>query len=200
MNVVFDSTGGKVFGEGEWKVRKHGYSKQRTWRKVHVGMCADSGQVIVSAVTSNNVSDDEAMIHMMGALEGVPLGDILGDGAYDTVDCREVVHDLGGRQVISPDKNAKEQRRRWLPALEERDRAIRRIQELGYEGRALWKKETGYHRRSRVETLMFRYKTMLGDRLSSRREWTQATEVSIKLDALNRMIELGMQKNYKVVA
>jgi hypothetical protein len=199
LNVVFDSTGLKVFGEGEWKVRKHGYSKRRTWRKVHVGMCADSGQVVVSAMTSNNVSDDEAMIHMMGALEGIPLGDVLGDGAYDTIDCREAVHDLGGRQVIPPDKNAKEQKRGRIPALKERDEAIRRIQELGSDGRSLWKKEVGYHQRSRVETLMFRYKTVLGERLTARREWTQATEVSIKLDALNRMTELGMPQSYKIV-
>ena len=86
LNVIFDSTGVKVFGEGEWKVRKHGYSKRRTWRKVHVGICADTGQVVVSAITSNNVSDDTAMVPMMGVLEGVPLGDVLGDGAYDTVD------------------------------------------------------------------------------------------------------------------
>jgi Transposase DDE domain len=198
LNVVFDSTGVKVFGEGEWKVRKHGYSKRRTWRKVHVGMCVDSGQVVVSAMTSNNVSDDEAMIYMMEALEGIPLGDVLGDGAYDTVDCREAVYDRGGRQVIPPDKNAKLQRRAPLPALEERDQAIRRIQERGDEGRALWKQEIGYHRRSRVETLMYRYKTVLGDRLTARKDRTQATEVAIKLDVLNRMTELGMPKSYKV--
>src|SRR6187431_766660 len=200
LNVVFDSTGMKVFGEGEWKVRKHGYSKRRTWRKIHVGMCADTGQVVVSAMTSNNVTDDEAMIHMMEALDGTPIGDVLGDGAYDTVDCREIIRDMGGKPVIPPDKNAKEQRGSRTPALEERDKAIRRIQELGDEGRALWKKEVEYHRRSRVETLMFRHKTVLGDRLSARREWTQATEVSIKLDALNRMTELGMPESYKVVA
>lgn len=196
MNVVFDSTGVKVFGEGEWRMRKHGYSKRRTWRKVHIEMCVDSGQVVVSAVTSNNVNDDEAMIHMMGALEGIPLGDVLGDGAYDTVDCRESVHDLGGRQVIPPDKNARE--REQIPALKERNDAIRRIQECGEEGRSRWKQEIGYHRRSRVEALIFRYKTMLGDRLSARREQTQATEVWIKLNVLNRMTELGMPKSYKV--
>jgi hypothetical protein len=198
LNVIFDSTGVKVFGEGEWKVRKHGYSKRRTWRKVHVGMCADSGQVVVSAVTSNNVSDDEAMIYMMETLEGVPLGDILGDGAYDTTDCREVIHDLGGRPVIPPDKNAKLQKKKPFPCLEARDEAIRRIQELGDEGRAHWKREVGYHRRSRVETLMFRFKTVLGDRLASRRESTQATEVAIKLDVLNRMTELGRPESYRV--
>ena len=82
--------------------------------------------------------------------------------------------------------------------LTERDRAIRRIEELGPEGKAEWKKEIGYHRRSRVETLMFRYKTILGDRLATRRKWSQATEVAIKLDVLNRMTELGMPKSYKV--
>lgn len=199
LNVIFDSTGIKVFGEGEWKVRKHGYSKRRTWRKVHVGMCADTGQVVVSAMSSNNVTDEDAMIGMMGALEGIPLGDVLGDGAYDTVDCRAVIHDLGGRQVIPPDKNAKLQRGHPIECLEERDRAIRRIVELGEEGRAQWKQEMGYHRRSRVETLMFRYKTLVGEKLASRKESTQATEVTIKLDALNRMMELGMPEPYMVV-
>lgn len=198
LNVIFDSTGVKVYGEGEWKVRKHGYSKRRTWRKVHVGMCADSGQVVVSATTSNNVSDDEAMIHMMVALDGTPLGDVLGDGAYDTTDCREAIHDRGGKQVIPPDKNAKLQRGIPLPALQARDRIIRRMHELGDEGRAQWKRESGYHRRSRVETFMFRYKTILGSRLATRREATQATEVAIKLDVLNRMTELGMPKCYRV--
>ena len=198
LNVVFDSTGVKVFGEGEWKVRKHGYSKRRTWRKVHVGMCVDTGQVVVGAMTTNNVSDDEAMIYMMETLQGIPLGDVLGDGAYDTFECREVVHDQGGKQVIPPDKNAKAQKRNQLPALRERDQAIKRIEELGEGGRTDWKNEVGYHRRSRVETLMFRFKTILGDRLTARKRETQATEVIIKLDALNRMMELGMPKSYKV--
>lgn len=199
LNVIFDSTGVKVFGEGEWKVRKHGYSKRRTWRKVHVGMCADSGQVVVSGMTSNNMSDDEVMPHLMEALEEIPLGDVIGDGAYDTTDCREAIHDRGGRQIIPPDKNAKLQRGKALPCLKARDEAIRRIAELDEEGRAKWKQEIGYHRRSRVETLMYRYKAILGDRLASRKESTQATEVTVKLDVLNRMIELGMPKSYKVV-
>ena len=200
MHVIFDSTGVKVYGEGEWKVRKHGYSKRRTWRKVHVGMCAETGQVVVSAVTSNNVSDDVAMTHMMEALQGAPIGDVLGDGAYDTVDCRDIIHDMGGRQIIPPKRTARQQRKDPLPALKERDQAIQRIQELGEESRTRWKQEIGYHRRSRVETLMFRYKTILGDRLMARRETTQKTEVVIKLDVLNRMTELGRPESYKVAS
>jgi hypothetical protein len=75
-----------------------------------------------------------------------------------------------------------------------------RIQELGNEDRSAWKQEIQYHRRSRVETFMFRYKMILGDRLTARRQWTQATEVSIKMDVLNRMTELGMRKSYKMAS
>ena len=108
------------------------------------------------------------------------------------------MYDRDGRQIIPTDKNAKLQTKNLLPSLRERDQAILRIQELGDEGRARWKQEIQYHRRSRVETLMFRYKTILGDRLATRKRWSQATEVAIKLDVLNRMIELGMPKSYKV--
>ena len=110
LNVIFDSTGIKVFGKGEWKVRKRGDSKRRTWRKVHVSICADPGQVIISTMTSNDVSDDTAMLHRMDALDGVSLGNVLGDGAYDTMDCREAIHDRAGQQVILPKKSARVQR------------------------------------------------------------------------------------------
>jgi hypothetical protein len=66
-----------------------------------------------------------------------------------------------------------------MPAFQERDQAIRRIQELDNEGRSWWKQEVGYHRRSLVETLMVRYKTVLGDRLTARKDQTQATEVAL---------------------
>lgn len=198
LNIVFDSTGVKVFGEGEWKTRKHGYSKRRTWRKVHVGMCVDSGQVVVGAISSNDVNDDAAMVQMMDALDGISIGNVLGDGAYDTIDCREAIYARGGKQIIPPQKNARLQKKDPIPCLIERDKAIEKIQQGGEEGRARWKKEVGYHQRSLVETLMFRYKTMLGDRLSSRKWQTQATEVMIKLQVLNQMTELGMPESYKV--
>jgi hypothetical protein len=198
LNIVFDSTGLKVYGEGEWKVRKHGYSKRRTWRKVHIGMCVDTGQVVVIAITSNDVSDDEAMFAMMAGLGGVKIGNVFGDGAYDTTDCRQFIYDSGGRQVIPPKRTAKQQRKNTLPALKERDNAIQRIKDLGEDGRAKWKQEIGYHQRSLVETHMFRHKTILGDRLSARKEATQTTEVAIKCDILNRMTELGMPDSYKV--
>ena len=200
LNVIFDSTGVKVFGEGEWKVRQHGYTKRRTWRKVHIAMCADTGQIIIGAISSNDVSDDMALVQMMRELEGYSIGKVFGDMAYDTTDCRSNIYDLDGTQIIPPKKNARLQRKEPLIELVERDRAIRRIKELGEKGRALWKQEMGYHKRSRIETCMYRYKTILGDRLSSRRPETQTTEVMIKLDVLNRMMELGMPECYKMAS
>ncbi len=43
LHAAFDSTGLKIFGEGEWKVRQHGYSKRRTWRKLHLGVNEATG-------------------------------------------------------------------------------------------------------------------------------------------------------------
>jgi hypothetical protein len=198
LNVIFDSTGVKVYGEGEWKVRKYGYTKRRTWRKVHIGRCAATGQIIVSAITSNNVSDDYVLPKLMDAIQDVPIEAVTGDMAYDTIDCRESIYERGAKQIIPPKKNARRQKTSPLPELEERDKAITRIRELGEEGKAQWKQESGYHIRSRVETTMFRFKTIVGDKLSSRRGWSQTTEVAIKCDVLNRMLELGVAKSYRV--
>jgi hypothetical protein len=198
LNIIFDSTGVKVYGEGEWKVRKYGYTKRRTWRKVHIGRCAQTGQIIVSAITSNNVSDDYVLPKLMDAIQDVPLKAVTGDMAYDTIDCRESIYERGAKQIIPPKKNARRQKKAPMPALEERDKAISRIKELGEEGKALWKQESGYHIRSRVETTMFRFKTIVGDKLSCRKDWSQTTEVAIKCDVLNRMLELGRAKSYKV--
>lgn len=200
LNIIFDSTGIKVYGEGEWKVRKHGYSKRRTWRKIHVGMCADTGQIVVQAITTNNVSDDAAMVQMMDLLDDIPIGDVLGDGAYDTIDCREAIYFRRGRQIIPPKRTARAQRKKRTLCLKERNEAIERIKELGEEGRTEWKKEVNYHRRSLVETHMFRHKIILGDRLSSRGWLQQVTEVGIRMDVLNKMLELGRPKSYKVIS
>src|SRR3972149_2619573 len=118
-------------------------------------------------------------------------------GAYDTTNAREAIHERSGKQVIPPKRTACVQRKDPIPCLLPRDRAINRINELGAEGRAQWKKEIGYHRRALAETFMFRYKTIVGDRLSARKWQNQVSEVRIKLDVINRMTELGMPKSYK---
>ena len=195
LNIVFDSTGLKVFGEGEWKTRKHGYSKRRTWRKLHVGMCADSGQIVIGALSSNSVSDDAAMVEMMDCLEDVSLGDVYGDGAYDTVDCRMAIHDRRGKQIIPPPRNARMATKNPAPCQLERNEAVKKIKE---SSRKAWKEESGYHKRSLVETLMFRFKAIMGEKLGARIWENQVAEAMVKLQALNKMTELGMPESYKV--
>ncbi len=51
---MVDSTGIKVYGEGEWKVRQHGYSKRRTWRKLHLGVDETTGEILAGVVSTNN--------------------------------------------------------------------------------------------------------------------------------------------------
>jgi len=81
QHLVVDSTGVKVYGKGEWKVRQHGIGKRRTWLKLH--FCVDEETLeIVSALANTDVSDAEVLPEL---LEGVPgeIEQVSVDGAYD---------------------------------------------------------------------------------------------------------------------
>jgi hypothetical protein len=58
--VVIDSTGLKVFGEGEWKVKKHGQERRRIWRKLHLAVDSKTHEIICADLSLNNVTDSEA--------------------------------------------------------------------------------------------------------------------------------------------
>ncbi len=67
-DIVIDSTGLKVYGEGEWKVRQHGYSKRRTWRKLHLAVCPDSSEIIFEILTENKIADCEVYPKLLEAM------------------------------------------------------------------------------------------------------------------------------------
>ena len=69
LNIVMDSTGLKIYGEGEWKVRMHGVSKRRTWRKLHVGANPEDSEIHAVLLTENNMSDDQAVKELLGQIE-----------------------------------------------------------------------------------------------------------------------------------
>ena len=69
----------------------------------------------------------------------------------------------------------------------ERNELLRTVKRLG---RALWKKWSGYHRRSLVETKMHCIK-LLGDKLSARSFDSQVNEIHARVAVLNRFTELG---------
>ena len=193
LHVVVDSTGVKVFGEGEWKVRQHGYTRRRTWRKVHVGVDEASGEIVAAVVTTNSTHDSQELPDLLAQVEE-EIAQVSGDGAYDRRRCYEAISQRRARATIPPQHNAKIWQHGNTHAERlARDDNLRRIRQIG---RAGWKRECGYHRRSLAETTMFRLKTIFGDRVSARSFAGQATQVVVRCASLNRLTQLGMPDSY----
>jgi hypothetical protein len=189
-HVVVDSTGVKVYGEGEWKVRQHGYSKRRTWRKLHLGVDESTGEILAGVVSTNNVSDDEAFGDLLDGIEG-DIETVSADGAYDKRKCYDAIAERNAQANIPPREDAQY----WDKEGEShaRNQTLNRIEAVG---RAEWKRESGYHRRSLAETMMFRFKTIFGETCSRRTFENQAAELLLACAALNRMTHLGMPDSY----
>jgi hypothetical protein len=197
LNIVLDSTGLKIYGEGEWKVRKHGYSKRRTWRKLHLGGNPDTGEILAVVLTENSVSDDAVVKALLEQIEEALLS-CAADGAYDK---RKVYAALNEHSpdvdiLIPPRKNAHIwQHGNSKAERHKRDENLRHIRK---HGRKSWKEKSGYHIRSLAETVMFRLKTIFGDKLSARLLETQTTQALIRCLALNKMTSLGMPECYQI--
>jgi hypothetical protein len=191
IHLVVDSTGVKVYGEGEWKVRQHGYTKRRTWRKLHLGVDERSGEIVAVLTTDKDTLDRWAFPELIEQVEG-EIAQVSADGAYDFKQCYQAIKNREARATIPPRCDAVVKGRQPFAS---RDENIRRIAEIG---RQEWKAECGYHRRSLAETTNMRVKTIYGDKLSARRFVSQQTEMKIKCAALNRMTQLGMPDSYAV--
>ena len=197
LNLVLDSTGLKIYGEGEWKVRKHGYSKRRTWRKLHLGADPENGEIQAVLLTENSVTDDAAVKGLLEQIEQTLLA-CAADGAYDKRKVYDALnqHSPDVRILIPPRKNA----RIWQHGNSKAER-LKRDENLRYirkHGRQQWKDDSGYHMRSLSETAMFRLKTIFGGELSARLLETQTTQTLIRCLALNKMTHLGMPDSYPV--
>ncbi|MBD1857661.1 MULTISPECIES: IS5 family transposase [Leptolyngbya] len=196
-HVVVDSTGVKVYGEGEWKTRQHGISKRRTWRKLHLGVDEATGEILAAVVTTNGVHDGEVLDDLLNQIED-DIEQVTTDGAYDHRHCYEEIAQRGARPVIPPRKDAVIwQHGNCKAPSHPRDENLRSIRK---HGRKKWKRIAGYHRRSLAETTMFRFKTVFGGSLRSRRFDNQTAELLIKCAALNRMIQIAKPDSYQVAA
>lgn len=196
LHVVVDSTGLKIYGEGEWKVRQHGYSKRRTWRKLHLSVDESTQMIQAVVLTEAGVHDAEAGCQLLDETPG-EIDQVSGDGTYDK---RKFYQACAQRQVkriaVPPARNARiwQHGNSQKPPLP-RDQNLRRIRQVG---RQRWKQESGYHRRSLAETAVFRFKTIFGSTLSARTQPRQRVEAWIKCAALNRMTHLGMPESYRI--
>jgi hypothetical protein len=199
-DIVFDSSGLKVYGEGEWKVKKHGKSKRRTWRKIHLAVCPDSHNVIISYLGENSEADCEALSKMAPYIPK-SVKRSYGDGAYDTESCYREFHALGIQSIVPPKRGAILHDLGKEPWMMNRNDSIKAIVGLGSddEARKLWKVLAGYHRRSLGETVFYRWKTLFGEKLQSRKLANQRGEVYAKSMALNKMTALEMPKGEWIV-
>jgi IS5 family transposase len=193
LHLVVDSTGIKVYGEGEWKVRQHGYSKRRTWRKLHLAVDEATHECVAVVVSTNNFKDSQILPDLLEQVED-EIKQVSADGAYDSRNCYDALRARGAIAAIPPQKRAKI----WQHGNTKAERHIRdeNLRAIRQKGRGEWKRASGYHRRSLAETQMFRVKTIFGERVSARTFEGQAVQLLVRCAALNRMTHLGMPDSY----
>lgn len=194
LHLAFDTTGLKVYGEGEWKVRQHGWVKHRLWRKFHLAVNTMNQQIEAFELTDLGVQDCEGVPLLLNQIN-VPIDSVRGDGAYDRFSCYEEAEQKKFRLITPPQRNAKpskgrKKRNKANPnAVKKRDEEIIKVRALG---RKEWKIQADYHQRSLAETAIFRIKTILGNRLSTRTLQHQKTEAAVWCRIINKMTSLGM--------
>ncbi|SDE52163.1 Transposase DDE domain-containing protein [Ruegeria marina] len=188
LNLLIDGTGIKDEGEGDWNARKHGGEKRRIWRKIHIGIDEETLEVRAVEITGSNIADAPVRPEL---LEQIPpdqqISSVTADGAYDTRKCHEAIAARNAAAVIPARRNAKP----WKPTSPgavARNEALRASR---YLGRAIWRRWSGYHRRSRVESRMNCIK-LLGQSLMARDFDRQAAELQVRIAVLNGYTALGI--------
>lgn len=189
IDVVIDSTGLKIFGAGEWRSEAYRHPKRKTWRKLHLSINAATQEIVAEVLTSKSRDDADLVPAILAQIDS-PVAKLYGDGAYDKWKLYDVLEQEKILPVIPPRRRASIKRHGNCagPPLP-RDEALRGIRRLGRKG---WKRASGYHRRSLVETSMSRLKRAFGDRLKNKGFENQQTEARLRCKLLNRFTRLGM--------
>ncbi len=190
-----DSTGLKLCGAGEWLVEKHGTKTRRSWRKLHVGLDAGTGQIVATTLTAKEVDDGAEVGPLLDQVAG-PMASFTADGAYDQEGVAAAVAErCPAAAIIVPPRSTAVPSETAETTPTQRDR---HLQSIAQHGRAAWQKASGYTRRARAEAAIGRFKQVIGDGLRSRTDRRQATEVDVAVHALNRMLELGRPISVRV--
>jgi hypothetical protein len=195
VHLLVDSTGLRLCGPGEWLIEKHGTQRRRSWRKLHIGVDAETGQILASELTSSDVDDGSQVGPLLDQITG-PLASFIGDGGYDQTGIYStVVQRHPEADVIVPPRSTAVLSNDVESAPTQRDRHLQSIAERGRIG---WQERSGYTRRARVESAISRFKRVIGDALRSRTDRRRAIEVAIAVHALNHMLELGRPQSVRI--
>ncbi|EAA8667818.1 IS5 family transposase [Salmonella enterica] len=190
-HLVIDSTGLKVFGEGEWKVRQHGADRRRVWRKLYLAADSATHEIICADLSLSGTTDAQALPGLINQTHR-KIREASADGAYDTRYCHDALLRKKIRPLIPPRSGAQY----WPDKYHASNHVVANQHLSGSND--LWKKKVGYHRRSVAETAMFRIKTLLGGNLSLRDYDAQVGEAMAMVKALNRMTLLGMPHSVRI--
>jgi hypothetical protein len=196
VHLLVDSTGLRLCGPGEWLLEKHGSRTRRSWRKLHVGVDADTGRIVASALTDHNADDGSQVGPLLDQVSG-PVASFTADGAYDRDDVyAEVAARHPDADIVVPPRSSAVLSDTAETAPTRRDRHLRCIAARGRMG---WQKASGYNWRALVEADISRFKRVIGDALRSHSNGRRETEMAIATHVLNRMLELGRPEYVRTV-
>jgi hypothetical protein len=151
IHLLVDSSGLKLSGLGEWLVEKHGTSKRRSWRKLHLAVDAKTGTIVASTLTSKEVDDAAELGPLLDQVEE-PMAAVVADGAYDQDRVYNAVAEQSPEAavVVPPRSTA------VLSASAETDptQRDRHIQVIAEQGRMGWQRASGYNARAGAEGTM----------------------------------------------
>ena len=164
----------KVYGAGQWLEEKHGARSRRNWRKLHLAVDANSGEIIARRLTDQNTDDPSQVESLLSHIDG-EIDQFTADGGYDGKPTYQTIlqHSSTANIVIPPRSTA-------IPnsgtgPLGQWDKHIAAI---ASDRRLKWQAATGYGKRALIETAIGRYKGLIGSHL--RASFTaQQTEVAI---------------------
>jgi Transposase DDE domain len=194
IDLIVDSTGLKVCGQGEWHHQKHGEKPHKRWKKLHIGVDAQ-GWIVASTVTESHAQDPSQVPALLSQVHH-RIGRFVGDGIFDHAPIYTAVenHSPGARVIIPPRKDAVlSPTAMTFPT--QRDTHLLAIES---EGRFNWKRTAGYYTQSQAENAFSRFKRTFGGRLRAKRDASQEREAALACQLPNRMRELGRPQSYAV--
>lgn len=181
IHVAVDSTGIKIYGECEWKVKMHDFSKRRTWRKLHIGVNESTGEILSSKVTNSSIVDSAMFEEVLSDIKSV-IRCVSADKGYDKRKCYDVLIEKKIKPIIDIVDNAVY----WSSSYHPRNENLYFINTYDKE---TWKQSSDYHRRSISENVFFRYKTIFGETIKSQIFQSQSNDITIRCKMLNKMFQ-----------
>lgn len=160
---------------------------------MHIGIDAETLVILAIEVTTNATGEAPVLPDLLAQIPpGEPISSVGGDGACDTKKCHAANATRWADEIIPVRRNG----RPWKedPCTAARNQALRAIKLLG---RTIWKKWSGYHRRSLAETKMHCIKLLSG-RVMARTFDRQNTELKVRAAILNRFSQIGTQNTILV--